>query len=109
MSGLETSPGATLAGGKEGWEAAMPTWVMMEEVEEEVEVDEDKELKHQVKLGAGGRPHAAVSLLPHTQRKITPTSHSGLGAVECHLGGCVCGLCVGGGGGGGGYVRVHWV
>lgn len=53
--GLKTSPGATLAGGKGGWEAAMPTWVMMKEAEEEEEeVDEDKELKYQMKLGVGG-------------------------------------------------------
>ncbi|KAM7376766.1 hypothetical protein PAMP_006474 [Pampus punctatissimus] len=52
--GLETSPGATLAGGDRGWEAAMPTWVMMEEVEEQAEaVVEGKELKHQVKLEEG--------------------------------------------------------
>lgn len=36
--GLENSPGATLAGGKGDWEAAMATWVMIEEAENKEEV-----------------------------------------------------------------------
>lgn len=37
---------------REVWEAAMPTWVMMEEVEEEEAADDEgEEMKHQVKLG----------------------------------------------------------
>lgn len=44
----------------------MPTWVMMDEMDEEV--DKDKMMKHQVNLverGATGG-HVAVSVVPHT-------------------------------------------
>ncbi|KAF3701564.1 hypothetical protein EXN66_Car017252 [Channa argus] len=50
--GLRTSSGATLAGGEGGWVAAMPTWVMIKEAEEEV-VDKDKELKTSDEVGGG--------------------------------------------------------
>lgn len=63
---FHASPGATLAGEQRGWEAAMPTWVMMDEMDEEV--DKDKMMKHQVNLGERGATggHVAVSVVPHT-------------------------------------------
>lgn len=44
----------------------MPTWVMMDEVDEEV--DKDKLMKHQVSLGERGATggHVAVSVVPNT-------------------------------------------
>lgn len=63
---FHTRPGATLAGEQRGWEAAMPTWVMMDEMDEEV--DKDKMMKYQVNLGERGATggHVAVSVVPHT-------------------------------------------
>lgn len=90
----------------------MPTWVMMEEVEEEeeeeVQVDEDKVMKHQVKLGVGGwQSHAAVSLLPHTH---TQKNHTHLPLWLGGSGVCVCVWVVAGGlctGALGVYLRSH--
>lgn len=67
--GLGTGPGAMLAAGEGDWEAAMPTWVMMKEAEED---DPDKESETSGWVGgaeveSSWPPHAALSLLPHTE------------------------------------------
>lgn len=67
--GLETS-GATLAGEEGGWEDAMPTWVMIEEVKEE---------EHTHTHAQTYRNHTHLSLW--------------LRAGKCHLGGCVNCVC----------------
>ncbi|KAI9520641.1 hypothetical protein NQZ68_015181 [Dissostichus eleginoides] len=62
-SGLESSPGATLAGGEGDWDTAMPTWVMMDEVEE---VDEGA--KTSGEEGGGGHMLLSVCFHTHTEK-----------------------------------------
>ncbi len=87
---LETSPGATLAGGEGGWEGAMPTWFMMEEVKE-------------------WETHKHIHTCTHTHTHIQTSHHAPTLAWGsevssgrlCELCRFMCGWR--------GCVRVHWV
>ena len=81
-SGLESSPGATLAGGEGDWDTAMPTWVMMDEVEEE-EVDEGAKTSGEE---GGGGTCCCQSASTRTQKNLIQLPFW-LQGGECHLGG----------------------